>query len=82
MDEVAAVILLDQIPRNIYRGKEAQKVSDTCISTSGGDRCFKGRSPADSQAYTQYDPKALELAKTLLGEGYGAREKCECLVGL
>jgi uncharacterized protein (DUF924 family) len=27
MEEVAAVILLDQIPRNIYRGKEAKQVS-------------------------------------------------------
>ena len=26
MEEVAAVILLDQIPRNIYRGSEAKKV--------------------------------------------------------
>jgi uncharacterized protein (DUF924 family) len=32
-DAVAAVILLDQLPRNMFRGKEAAKVSKTksCI---------------------------------------------------
>lgn len=69
IEEVAAVILLDQIPRNIYRGKDAHKV-----------RRVRGAEPLlgklKHQAYRQYDPKALELAKTLLGEGYGIRAKC------
>lgn len=38
MEEVAAVILLDQIPRNIYRGKEAKQVSRSTRLDSFGPR--------------------------------------------
>lgn len=67
-DAVAAVILLDQIPRNIFRGKEAAKVSLILLN----------RYTLIEQAYTTYDPLARQLSKLyLVDREYGRRDACE-----
>jgi hypothetical protein len=53
-DAVAAVVLLDQITRNIYRGDLAAKVRPSAST-------YRQAFAIDHQAYRDFDPKALSL---------------------
>jgi uncharacterized protein (DUF924 family) len=67
-DAVAAVVLLDQLPRNMFRGMEAAKVSRSSLIISMADR---------GQAYNVYDPIARDLAKLyLIDRNYTKRDQC------
>jgi hypothetical protein len=71
-DAVAAVVLLDQITRNIYRGDLAAKVRPSAST-------YRQAFAIDHQAYRDFDPKALSLAKLFLAKpfGFGDRSRCE-----
>ncbi|RSH82953.1 hypothetical protein EHS25_005662 [Saitozyma podzolica] len=63
-DAVAAVVLLDQITRNIYRGDLAAKVRPSAST-------YRQAFAVDHQAYRDFDPKALSLAKLFLAKPFG-----------
>lgn len=76
-EAVGAVLLLDQIPRNIFRGTEAAKVS--CSPPEGVQSALGLWSGiADVlKVYELYDPKGVHLAKYyLVDKDYSRRDAC------
>ena len=67
-DAVAAVVLLDQLPRNMFRGMEAAKVYFPLPQSR----------QSLLQAYNVFDPMARELAKSyLIDRNYTQRDQCK-----
>jgi hypothetical protein len=83
-EAVAAVILLDQVTRDIYRGEQSVKVSRLRLLRSlplllaeEKEWCSPSLSPSliTTQVYRDFDPKALSLTKYYLNKpfDYGNR---------